>query len=138
MVSRCSLKIPTKDGDGKPNGWLLPIWNELEPFGWYPSQVYLTVVKSGTKKGPHLHKKREGRFICIRGNVEIRVRDERHDYTNYRSGDATGHSTIIVRPGCAAQLTAIGDEDAYVLNLPSPAWSSKDQDEWPVTAWRDE
>ena len=30
-----------------------------------------------------------------------------------------------------------GDTEALVLNMPSPAWSKEDPDDWPVLNWQD-
>lgn len=67
-------RFVTKDGDGKENGFLIPVYNIHEGFVdalHEPRQVYLTVCKPGTQKGPHLHLKRWGYFTCIKGNIKI-------------------------------------------------------------------
>lgn len=127
-------KIETVNRDGEYNGWLLPIWNETTD-NWRPAQVYLTVVAALSSKGPHLHRKRHGRFICLRGNVRVRRRDPEGNYSDAMSGDYVGNRWIEVPPGWAAQLINDHAREALVLNLPSPAWTADDPDEWPVEDW---
>jgi len=129
-----NIKILTRSNDGNENGFLLPIINVHENFvdeEQWPKQVYCTVAKPGEAKGPHLHKKRWGLFTCIKGNVKIVVkRDGR--YEEYFSGEDHNFATIQVPPGTPNALVNIGDSDAYILNMPSPAWHVDDQDDWNV------
>lgn len=130
-------RIETHDADGVVNGWLLPIWNGTTD-AWRPEQVYLTAVAPCSAKGPHLHLRRHGRFICVRGDVRIRMRDAAGNYHTELSGDCSGHRLIDVPPGTAAQLINDTAREALVLNLPAPAWTPADQDEHPVEDWIDE
>jgi len=128
-------KIITKNSEGRSNGWLVPIFNvydELLDEGQHPRQVYLTVISPGEIKGPHLHLKRWGLFTCIRGNAKIVVRTEK-GYEEYLTGENYEFATVQVPAGVPAALQNIGDEEAYMLNMPSPAWHIDDQDEHPVS-----
>ena len=132
-------KIETKDEDGKPTGWLLPLWNALDNPELRPEQVYVTVVAPRSRKGPHLHKVRRGCFVCIKGNVRILM--QRNDgistfYNVRKSGEENDYRMVIVPAGipCAIYNDS-ATEDAYVLNMPSPAWSKDDPDDWPVANW---
>lgn len=126
------MRIITRDSAGQPNGFLIPIWRA--DSGDKIEQVYCTTIKPGMSKGPHLHKVRCGRFTVIRGDVEI-VLGMNGGYEVFRRGDSYGHETVKVEPGIPAMLRNIGDVSAYVLNMPTPAWSSADPDEWPVEGW---
>ena len=127
-------KIITKNKEGRPNGWLVPIFNVHDGLiapAQHPRQVYLTVIAPREVKGPHLHLKRWGLFTCIRGNAKIVVRTER-GYEEYLTGEDYEFATIQVPAGVSAALQNIGDKEAYMLNMPSPAWHIDDQDEHPV------
>ena len=127
-------KIGTKDLVGADNGFLIPIMNVHDNFvapEQWPKQVYLTVVAEGKVKGPHLHHKRWGLFTCIRGNLKIVVRVD-DKYQEYFSGEDHGFATVQVPASVPAALVNIGKGDAYVLNMPSPAWHTDDRDEWDV------
>jgi hypothetical protein len=132
------MKIETKDTAGNANGYLVPIWNALENPELRPEQVYLTAVAPHTRKGPHLHMKRSGCFICIKGNVKIVTRAPGAiGYVVAATGEHNQYRRIVVKPGTAAAIYNSGDEEALVLNLPSPAWSAAEPDEWPVEDWYD-
>jgi dTDP-4-dehydrorhamnose 3,5-epimerase len=127
-------KIITKNKEGRSNGWLVPIFNVHDGFigeAQYPRQVYLTVIAPMEIKGPHLHLKRWGLFTCIRGNARIVVRTKR-GYEDHLTGEDYEFASIQVPAGVPAALQNIGDKEAYLLNMPSPAWHIDDQDEHPV------
>lgn len=128
-------KIITKNKEGRSNGWLVPVFNVHDGLideAQHPRQVYLTVIAPGEVKGPHLHLNRWGLFTCIQGNAKIVVRTE-NGYEEYLTGEDYEFATIQVPAGMPAALQNISDEEAYMLNMPSPAWHVDDQDEHPVS-----
>jgi len=131
-------RIGTKGSDGKPNGFLVPIWNEHEPWeALSPKQVYLTVVAPHTHKGPHLHYKRNGAFTCIKGNVLV-VQQRglgKIVYVETWTGEDHLYQTIFVPAGIAAAMYNLGDEDAYVLNMPCRGYCAEDKDECVPEKW---
>jgi len=125
-------KIVTKGHQGRPNGFLVPIYNAAEGFfapGNEPQQVYLTVVAPGEIKGPHLHFIRRGFFTCIKGRVRFVLRLPDGTYQSFWSGDGHGFLSIEVPTGVPAAIQNVGEEDAYVLNMPNPAWRPEMKDE---------
>ena len=130
-------RIPTLDPEGRPNGSLVPLWNVHEkvlPDDRTPMQVYLTICAPRSSKGPHLHQRRWGYFTCVRGNVRIVVRTPA-GYEVVFTGEDHGLATIEVPAGFPALIENTGDTEAYVLNMPCPAWRPEDPDEWPVDGW---
>jgi dTDP-4-dehydrorhamnose 3,5-epimerase len=128
-------KIVTRDAEGEENGFLVPIFNVhdgLVAATQYPQQVYLTTVAPKSVKGPHLHLKRWGLFTCIKGNVRIILRTDQ-GYEEFWSGEDHAFRTVQVPAGIPAALQNTGEEAAYVLNMPAPAWRPEDQDEHAVT-----
>ncbi len=124
-------QITTRDQNGCPNGFLIPIYNVNDGFfepGQEPQQVYLTVVAAGCAKGPHLHKIRTGFFTCIKGNVRIVVRIE-GEYREYHSGEAHHYLSVEIPVGAPALIQNLGEDDAFVLNMPHPAWRPDMNDE---------
>ncbi len=124
------MKIPTKDTEGRPNGYILTCWNANENPELRPDQVYVTAIAPHSRKGPHLHMRRRGYFFGISGNVRV-VSGENQGMTL-----GTGVS-LLIPPGVPCALYNYGDTEALVLNMPSPAWSAEDPDEHPVTDWKD-
>ena len=125
------MRILTKGADGQDNGWLTPIWNSLD--GPSVDQVYLTVIKAGTAKGPHLHMKRRGLFKVIVGTVRLVIRNKRGIYLSTEIDSDS--DPVPVMPGTPCALYNQMAWNAYVLNMPSPAWRPDDRDEWPVENW---
>jgi mannose-6-phosphate isomerase-like protein (cupin superfamily) len=131
MKTKKNSKIITKDKNGIINGYLIPIFNVHDGFiqpEQHPQQTYLTVVKAKSEKGPHLHLKRWGLFTCIKGNVII-VTNVKGKKEENQSGECHDFQTIQVPAGTPTLLKNPYDEDAYVLNMPSPAWHIDDQDD---------
>lgn len=125
------MKIETKDAKGQVNGFLVPIWNVVD--GPEISQVYLTVISPNMMKGPHLHMKRRGYFKVLKGAVLLVWRWPEGVYHQLMLG--INSDPCIVSAGVPAALYNVGMGEAYVLNMPHPAWSKDDEDEWPVENW---
>ena len=125
-------RILTKDAHGQDNGFLLPIYNVHDDFcdkGKEPQQVYMTSIKPGTIKGPHLHYIRTGFFTCVKGNVRFVLKGD-SGYEEIFSGEDFGYKSVIVPTGVPAALQNIGKVEALVLNMPSPAWTPTMNDEY--------
>jgi hypothetical protein len=120
--------IMTKGNDGRPNGYVLPLTEAM----------YMTVVLPGTAKGPHLHMRRAGSFLCVHGNAELVIRDPDGEYAHVFIGELFGAGPVDVPPGYACQIRCVGDGLAKLLNVPTPAWSADDPDENPVGKWSPE
>lgn len=133
--SRKNRRVATRDRHGQPNGFVVPIFNVADGFvepAQHPQQVYLTVVGPRQTKGPHLHLKRWGLFTCIKGNVKIVVRDGDR-YRSFLTGEQHDYATIQVPAGAPSAIVNLGDEEAFVLNMPAPPWRADDPDDHPVS-----
>jgi len=131
MKTKINQKFITKDSAGGITGYLIPIYNVNEKFhdvDKEPQQVYLTVVKPSEIKGPHLHYIRTGFFTCIKGNVRIIIKID-GKYKCFNSGEDFNYLSVIIPTGIPAAIQNIGNEDAFVLNMPSPAWTPEMNDE---------
>ncbi|MFZ2360448.1 MAG: WxcM-like domain-containing protein [Anaerolineae bacterium] len=124
-------RIITRDASGHTNGYLVPLYNVHEEFfatGHEPQQVYLTTIAPNCSKGPHLHHIRTGFFTCIKGNVRIVVKVD-NEYQEYYSGEAHNYCSVEIPTGVPALIQNLGDEEAFVLNMPCPAWTMEMKDE---------
>ncbi len=124
-------KYTTKTDEGEVNGFLVPVYNIHEKFfapGKEPQQVYMTTILPGTVKGPHLHFIRTGFFTCIKGNVRVVLKVD-NEYKIFFSGEDHDYLSIEVPTGVPAAVQALGNEEAYMLNMPNPAWTPEMKDE---------
>jgi len=124
-------KFTTKDEHGDVNGFLVPIYNIHDKFfapGKEPQQVYMTTILPGTLKGPHMHFIRTGFFTCIKGNVRVVLKTD-EGYQVFFSGEDYEYQSIEVPTGIAAVVQCLGAEEAYLLNMPNPAWTPDMNDE---------
>jgi len=124
-------KFTTKDEHGEVNGFLVPLFNIHDKFfasGKEPQQVYMTTILPGTIKGPHLHFIRTGFFTCIKGNVRVVLKTDA-GYKVFFSGEDYEYTSIEVPTGVPAAVQCLGDEEAYLLNMPNPAWTPDMNDE---------
>lgn len=131
LQTKTNPKFITKDSTGAPNGYLVPIYNIHDGFfppGKELQQVYLTVIAPRQIKGPHLHYIRTGCFTCIRGNA-LFVLKTPAGYEVVYSGEAHEYHTVIVPTGVPAALQNLEDDEAFVLNMPNPAWTPDMNDE---------
>lgn len=134
IKTKANRKFITRNASGEENGFLVPIINVYEDFidsEEWPKQVYCTVAAPWQAKGPHLHKKRQGLFTCIKGDILIVMRID-GKYVEHFSGENYEFRTVQLPAGIPAALVNISDTDAYILNMPSPAWHVDDQDDWDV------
>lgn len=125
-------KYETTSADNKKNGYLIPIYNKKENFfseNAEPQQVYLTVVKANCIKGPHLHKVRKGFFTCIKGNVRIILKIN-NKFIQYYSGENHEYLSVEIPTNIGAAIQNIDSKDAFVLNMPTPAWDPDMNDEF--------
>lgn len=129
---KTNSKFVTRDMLGQKNGFLVPIYNINDGFfehGKEPQQVYLTVIEPRMMKGPHMHFVRTGCFTCIKGNARFILKTE-FGYETILSGEDHEYRSVIVPTGVPAVLQNLGDDQAYVLNMPNPAWTPTMQDEY--------
>lgn len=131
IETKINKKFVTKDNKNQSNGFLVPLYNIHDGFfpeGCEPQQVYLTVIAPKQLKGPHLHLIRTGCFTCIKGNARF-ILKTKEGYQVFYSGEDHEYLSVIVPKGIPALLQNLGEEDAYVLNMPNPAWTPSMNDE---------
>jgi dTDP-4-dehydrorhamnose 3,5-epimerase-like enzyme len=125
-------KIVTFDKTGRINGYLVPIYNVNDHFfepGREPQQMYLSVISPGCSKGPHLHHIRTGFFTCIKGNLKIVLKID-NQYVEYDLGEDHQFLSLEIPTGVPALIQNLGNEDAFLLNMPNPAWTPELHDEF--------
>ena len=122
-------KVTTFDLDGNENGFLIELFKDKETN--YKTEAYLTAAKPGAFKGYHEHKVRAARYVCLKGKMKI--------ITYYRENDAwvreetlldsTTPTRMFIPKNVPTGLENIGDEEAWLVNYPDPAYDPDLKDE---------
>lgn len=146
MKSWTNKQFPTLGADGRPNGRIIRVWERGQAtLSYGPGQVYVTTLLPGCSKGPHLHKRRDSLFCCVRGTVRITTRDIsttddfKYSYTTITSGVGIPSEqpvAVYVPAGTPAHLYNCGHDEALVINVSSEPYDPSDEHE--LLDWRPE
>lgn len=126
----------SKNKDGRPNGYVVSLYKDWEGlFKSEPKQVYLNITAPGEKKGPHLHMQRWDYFTTIKGSARFVIKYGPRDYEviDVHVRDGEGIKIVEVPPAIPCLIVNIGQEEAWVLNMPNPAWHPDHPDDNPVS-----
>ena len=99
------------------------------------AQCYVTVVHPNVVKGWHYHKKQYDHFSCLRGTAKVVLYDGREGSKTYREVNEfilSLENPLLVKipPYVFHGFTAVGDEDAMILNLPTELYQYTEPDEY--------
>jgi dTDP-4-dehydrorhamnose 3,5-epimerase-like enzyme len=121
-------KVITHNNHGEDNGFLIELFKGGE--SGEKTEVYLTAAAPGAFKGYHLHRVRAARYVAIKGKMKI---------TLYKPGepsskeehilDSATPSRLFIPKDVATGLENIGDEEAWLINYPDPAYDPSLTDE---------
>lgn len=130
-------KIVTKDSNEVENGWIMPLFKKDDPFfnGYELQFVYASAINPGHTKGPHLHKKRECRLVCIQGDIELIVRED-GEYKKYVLSSSEP-AIIVVKAGdpFMVRCSESAVKEGILLNFANHMWKSDDQDNYKPNEW---
>ena len=122
MTSWVNKTFFTHNSYGSPNGCIIRVWEEdIELQDYRPKHVYVTTVLPGSRKGPHMHMKRDSLFCCIHGQILILI-DGKPILSSGREPVA-----VHVPAGTACGLQNTGSVSALVLNLSSGHYDPTDE-----------
>jgi dTDP-4-dehydrorhamnose 3,5-epimerase-like enzyme len=115
-------KVITKDLRGKENGFLVELYKDGEK-----TVAYLTAAAPGAFKGYHMHKVRGARYVCVKGKMKIilYVNGQREEHML----DAENPQRLYIPPMVPTGLENIGDDEAWLINYPDPAYDPSLKDE---------
>ena len=115
-------KVTTFDHSGAENGFLIELYKDGAK-----TTAYLTAASPGAFKGYHLHRVRAARYVCVRGRMKIilYVDGTRTEYVL----DAANPQRLFIPANVATGLENIGDEEAWLVNYPDPAYDPDLKDE---------
>lgn len=118
--------VVTYDHAGNINGSLKEMYKEGER-----TLVYMTSVKPGSSKGYHLHRVRAARYFPVWGKVKIVLwrpgtpESEKEEYTL----DGINPQRLFIPKDVATLLVNEGNEEAFFINFPDPAYDPNLKDE---------
>src|SRR3989338_2798159 len=117
-------QVKTYDHSKTENGFLTELFKDEDEK---KTVVYLSAAKPGAFKGYHLHRVRAARYICVKGKIKVilyqnKIREE-------HILDAANPQRLFIPPHVATGLLNIGDEEAWLINYPDPAYDPDLKDE---------
>ncbi len=129
LPQKVCKKVTTRDLKGKTNGFLMEIASSRDHWSKFlaNAQIYLTTLLPKTKKGFHLHHKKENQFTCIKGNIILAVWDGKN-IREYKMGEANPITIRIPRKQ-AICFYNYDTKPAYILNLCSPPYDPEDPEQ---------
>lgn len=120
--SEPAKKVTTYTADRSENGFLVELYKDGDK-----TVAYLTAAQPGAFKGYHLHRVRAARYVCIRGTMRIILYKDKQREEHIL--DASKPSRLFIPPNVATGLENIGDEEAWLINYPDPAYDPSLKDE---------
>lgn len=115
-------KVQTFDHNKNENGFLVELFKDANK-----TLFYLTAAKVGAFKGYHLHRIRESRYICIKGKMKIILYKDKKREEHIL--DAANPQRLHIPTNVATGLQNIGNEEAWLINFPSPPYDPYLKDE---------
>lgn len=127
-------KIRTHDIRGVHNGDLWALLNKKtapkELAEAWPQQIYITTVLGKMSKGPHVHRKRSGAFVCVVGRVRILIQYDGNILSTYLAAQEDYQKVVFVPRNVPVKMANPHNENATVLNMPGyDSWSPEDTDD---------
>lgn len=119
-------KVKTFDHSGKENGWLMELYKDGEK-----TDAYLTAAFPGAFKGYHLHRVRAARYVAVKGKMKIicyEQTDGKWVPTEFILS-ADNPQRLFIPKNIATGLENVGDEEAWLINYPDPAYDPSLKDE---------
>ena len=118
--------VKTKDLDGNENGYLM----ELQKDG-NKTTAYMTVCAANSFKGFHLHKVREANYVVLKGEITVIVweSNEENDSVERTIVTLSQGDKIRIPTMCPTGLQNNSNEEAWIVNFPSPAYDPDLKDE---------
>ncbi len=122
-------RVKTFDASGKENGWLMELYKDQETGE--KTEAYLTAALPGAFKGYHLHRVRAARYVALKGKMKITT----YEHINGKWVktetvlEAGNPERMFIPKNFATGLENIGEEEAWLVNYPDPAYDPKLKDE---------
>lgn len=130
VLEEAAKKVTTYDHEGKENGFLTELFKNGDK-----TEVYLSAAKPGAFKGFHLHRVRAARYVCLKGKMKIILYVKNSDggktkwVREEHILDVNEPKRLFIPKDIATGLENIGEEEAWLVNYPDPAYDPSLKDE---------
>ena len=122
-------KHETRDNqDQHVNGSLTVVWRDWDNIiNNEFKMIYVTSVKPGEIKGPHLHTKRNSCFTCIHGEVVFVIQKKLGEYEEIHA-TADKQVLVVIPKNVSAAHINVSDGISRVLTLADLSWKPNDNE----------
>ena len=115
-------------------GYLMEMFRSDSPDFQQFGQVYMTVVYPGVVKAWHYHEKQTDNLICVAGMAKVGLYDARpgsptRGETNTFHVGWQRQQRLTIPPGVYHGFTAVGNEPASIINIPTELYDYHHPDE---------
>ena len=115
-------------------GLLMEMFRSDDPDFQKFGQCYVTMVYPGVVKAWHYHKLQTDHFVCVGGMAKVVLHDNREGSptkgeTNEFVIGWQRQRMVIIPPGVYHGFTPVGDEPAYIINIPTELYNYDEPDE---------
>jgi dTDP-4-dehydrorhamnose 3,5-epimerase len=116
-------------------GLLMEMWRSDDPDFERFGQCYVTMVYPGIFKAWHYHKKQTDHFVCVGGMAKVVLHDRREGSSTFGETNEfvigwQRQRMVIIPPFVFHGFTAVGDEPAYIVNIPTELYDYNEPDEF--------
>ncbi len=116
-------------------GLLMEMLRSTDPDFQRFGQVYITMVNPGVAKAWHYHKLQTDHFVCVGGRAKVVLHDTREGSPTYGETDefvmGWGEQKMVIIPvNVYHGFTALGDEPAFIVNIPTEVYNDQAPDEY--------
>ena len=124
-------------------GKLMEILRSDEPIFEHFGQAYVTVCKPRVVKGWHYHKVQVDHFVCLQGSAKLVLYDGREHSKTYRKINeftiGWENPLLIKVPTFIYHgFTALGGQEAMILNIPTQVYQYAEPDEFRTNPFSNE
>lgn len=122
-------KVETKDLSGQKNGWLMELFKDKATN--QKTEAYLTAALPGAFKGYHLHRVRAARYVALKGKMKIICFERKGEQWEKQEFvlDSEIPQRLFIPKNVATGLLNVGEEEAWLINYPDPAYDPSLKDE---------
>ncbi|MEW6608273.1 MAG: dTDP-4-dehydrorhamnose 3,5-epimerase family protein [bacterium] len=118
-------------------GFLMEILRKDNPHFKQFGQIYLTTCNPGVVKAWHAHKKQTDNIFLVKGSVKLGLYDGRTDSPTYKQTGTIiitelNRQLVQIPPFIWHGFSALGNEPAYILNIPTELYNYDEPDEMRV------